>query len=260
MNRTRNRLVSLGLAGLMLVGSVAPALAADDPSFDHAVRRDGPCLELWRAFANQPTVPEGIALGDCEIDRRVDALARTRARVDASKVMTEAHKTTMLRIIDATVRGLRELRAEIHADTRLGELIEDLRRIAHDFRVYLLVIPQAHLTNAADAVPAIGKRFDAFAEKAEGYIKRAQEAGYDTAKAEAALAAMNRHVAAAEEQVDGLANKVLKLTPADWNDGSAKPVLEQARRDLREARELLRRARADAHDVIAALRALRDTP
>ena len=257
MNRTLTRIVSLGLAGLMLVGSAAPAFAADEITFEDR-HRDGPCFELWRAFANEPTVREGIALGDCEIDRRIRDLKRVHDRVVGSNVMTEAHKATMLRIIVKTTTGLRELRAEIHGDVRLGELTEDLRRIAHDFRVYLLVIPQAHLTNAADAVFAIGKRFDAFDEKATGYIKRAQEAGYDTTKAEEALASMNRHVAAAEKQVDGLADKVLKLTPADWNDGSAKPILDEARRDLREARELLRQARADAHAVIEALRALRD--
>lgn len=258
MNRLLTRILSVGLAGLILAATAAPALAAEEPARDPSALRDGRCAEAWRAFSNDPTIAEGITLGDCEIDRRIDDLGKVRARVVGSSVMTEGHKTTVLRIIDGTTKGLRELRAEIHGDTSLAELTADLRRIAHDFRVYVLVIPQVHLTNASDAVMAIGKRFDAFDAKATGYIERAQEAGYDTTKAEEALASMNRHVAAAEELVDGLADRILTLTPATWNDGTAKPILDEARRDLREARELLRQARADAKAVLEALRALRD--
>ncbi len=258
MNRRFSRILSIALAGLVLAASAVPALAAEEPARDQAAAREGRCAEAWRAFSNDPTIAEGIALGDCEIDRRIDDLGTVRARVVASVVMTDGHQTTVLRIIDSTTHDLRALRAEIHADTDLAELTADLRRIAHDFRVYVLVIPQAHLTNAADAVIAIGRRFDAFHEKATGYIERAKAAGYDTTTAEEALASMNRHVAAAEKLVDGLADKVLELTPADWNDGTAKPILDEARRDLRQAREELRAARADAKAVIDALRALRN--
>ena len=256
MNRTVARLVSFGLAGLLLVGSAAPALAADDSAGD-ARHRDGRCAEAWRAFATDPTIDEGKALGDCEINRRIDDLGTVHDRVIASKVMTDPHKAVSLRIIDGTTAGLRELRAEIHGDTTLASLSEDLRRIATDFRVYLVVIPQIHLTNAADAVVVIGGHFDRFAEKANGYIERAKAAGHDTSAAEAALASLNEHVASAEALVDGLAATVLDLTAADWNDGSAKPVLDQARQDLRAARDELRAARADAKAVIEALRALR---
>lgn len=257
MNTNLARLLSLGLAGLLLVGTAAPALAADDPVSD-ARQRDGRCAEAWRAFATDPTIAEGKALGDCEIDRRLDDLGKVRDRVVASKVMTDQHKATSLRIVDRTTAGLRELRAEIHRDATLASLTEDLRRIATDFRVYVVVIPQVHLTNAADAVDAVGGHFDRFAEKAAGYIERAKAAGHDTSAAELALASMKAHVASAEDKVDGLADKVLDLTAADWNDGSAKPVLDQARRDLRVARDELRAARVDAKAVVEALRALRD--
>ncbi len=252
------RLVSIGLAGIVLAGSAAPALAAHEPQRDTASHRDGRCAAEWRAFHDEPTVREGIALGDCEIERRLHDLDVVHDRVLASRVMSDRHKAAVIRIIDRTTAGLVELRREIHANDTLPALIEDLRRIASDFRVYLLVIPQAHLTNAADAVVAIGKRFDTFDERASAYIERAKNAGYDTTAAEEALAAMNRHVAAAEELVDGLADAALDLTPADWNDGTAKPVLDEARRDLRAARDHLREARAAARDVIEALRALRD--
>lgn len=261
MNQTVTRIVSLGLAGLLLVATAAPALAASDPARDpggDAQLRHGRCADEWRAFATDPTIAEGKALGACEIDRRIEDLGKVHDRVIASKVMTDSHQATSLRIIDRTTAGLRDLRAEIQGDTTMASLMEDLRRIAPEFRVYLVVIPQIHLTNAADAVGVIGGHFDRFAERASGYIELAKAAGHDTSVAEAALASMNAHVAAAEALVDGLAATVLELTPADWNDGSAKPILEKAREDLRAARDELRAARSDAMAVIEALRALRD--
>ena len=53
--------------------------------------------------------------------------------------------------------------------------------------------------------------------------------------------------------VDGVADDVLPLTPADWNDGTAGPILRDARQAIVDAKADLRTAMAEARQVIAAL-------
>jgi hypothetical protein len=45
----------------------------------------------------------------------------------------------------------------------------------------------------------------------------------------------------------------MPLSPADWNSGAAKPVLQSARQTLHSARTLLVDARQDAHQIIVLL-------
>jgi hypothetical protein len=64
---------------------------------------------------------------------------------------------------------------------------------------------------------------------------------------------MRREANAAARAVEGDAAEVLALTPAAWNAGDAKPVLDAARASVQEARESLRtairEARAGFRDV-----------
>jgi hypothetical protein len=65
---------------------------------------------------------------------------------------------------------------------------------------------------------------------------------------------MIRHVEAARDEVEGDAEAVLALTPADWNDESARPVLREARQSLADARGHLRSALAEARQVLAEIK------
>jgi hypothetical protein len=64
---------------------------------------------------------------------------------------------------------------------------------------------------------------------------------------------MEAAIAEALAGVDGVAYEVLPLTPADWNAGTAGPVLREARHAIVDARADLRTAMAEAGQVIAAL-------
>jgi signal transduction histidine kinase len=61
-------------------------------------------------------------------------------------------------------------------------------------------------------------------------------------------------VSKARADVDGVAAAVLGLTPAAWNAGDAKPVLQEARESVRDARAALREAMKAARAVLADLR------
>ena len=98
----------------------------------------------------QPTVANLQALGRCEIDGRLAALARLQAAVDASAALTDAHEAALDSILSSTVARLRALRTEIDGDTTVEAVREDIRRIYVESGVYALVARQVGLVIAAD--------------------------------------------------------------------------------------------------------------
>ena len=65
---------------------------------------------------------------------------------------------------------------------------------------------------------------------------------------------MTAAVTKARAEVAGDADAILAQTPAAWNAGTAKPVLDAARASISAARSDLRTAVTEARAVLAALR------
>jgi hypothetical protein len=261
MTHRLRRLATLtAVAVLLVVGTVgsAPAAAgtltlAPAPRLD-AEARHVRCAALWEKAVAEPTVANWKAVGLCEIDRRFETLDYLGAVVNRVPALTDDHEAALERILANTRAGLRALRAKIEADTTVAELRVDVPKIATDFRVYLLVSRQVHLVIAADAVEATVRRFGPAIDRLEAAIDRAEAAGKDVTQARELLAMLIEDVRAADAAVDGVAAEVLVLTPADWNDGTAQPVLRAARHDVAEARDHLRQAVRAARAIIAELR------
>ena len=77
-------------------------------------------------------------------------------------------------------------------------------------------------------------------------IAAAKAAGKDTTAAQADLDAMNASVTAAVGLASPLPAALLPLTPAEYNGGTAGPILASARAALGTARDDLKTALADA--------------
>jgi len=249
-----------GLVLAALVG-VTPALAAPAPetvpgaasqSAELNARRF--CAREWAAAKAEPTVAHLQAVGFCEIDRRLVTIDRLQAVVDGARALTDAHETALEAILGTSATGLRALRAEIAADTTVTELRTDIRRIFEDFRIYALVSRQVQLVRAADTVDAAGASLTTASGRLEGLIDQAEANGKDVTEARAHLAAMEAAIDEALTDVDGVADEVLVLTPAGWNAGTAGPVLREARGAIGSARVDLGTAKAEARQVVAALR------
>lgn len=252
------------LTGLILAATigVSPVLAASAPTrssgTDRTVQAEeiagrARCATAWRQANADPTVENLQAVGTCEIDRRLATIERLGNAVDNARALTDAHQAALEAILDNAAAGLRALRAEIQADTTVAELREDIKRIFEDFRIYALVTRQVWLVTAADSVDAAGGALNETAADLASLIAQAEANGKDVTQAKADLAAMEAAIAAALEGVDGVAEEILPLTPADWNAGTAGPVLREARGAILAARADLRTAMAEARQVIAAL-------
>jgi hypothetical protein len=256
---TRSIFGGLALAALLVV-STAAIVAAADPS---PVPAGGPagktvCRPQRDAIKQAPTLEQLKAFGDCEIARRVttlDTLAKRIADAKFAPADDAAHLTNEVR---TTKSGLLALKSKIDAETELDALKTEVRQIATDFRVYALVAPKVNLVLGADRVAAAEDRFDTIDQKLSDLIAQAEAAGKNVADAKAHLANMNAAVDKALALAGPIPNAVLPLTVAQFNAGTAGPILTDARTKLAAARIQLRTATAEAKACREALGLLRD--
>jgi len=268
MSHTTDRLIRIvaTLTGLVMAVAVVaiPVAAAASPGAHAGTLRGGQaeqatdrvrCVSAWRKAATQPTVKNHQAVGTCEIDRRLATIDRLGDAIAGARALTEDHEAALQSILDDSAAGLRALRAEIEADTTLVELRADIRSIFEDYRIYALVTRQVWLVMAADTAAAAATALDGTAADLATLIDRAEANGQDVTEAKAHLTGMEGAIDDAQAAVDGFAGTVLPLSPADWNDGTAGPILRAARQSIVEARGDLRTAMSEARQVIAALAA-----
>ncbi len=261
MTRTFRRPLAITATGLMLAvvmgaGSALAAPAAPATTAGPAPAAAGTvrCAALWVTAKAHPTVANLQAVGRCEIDRRLETLARLQSAVSASQTLTDDHQAALGQILASATSGLQALRTEIDGDTSVDAVREDVRRIFEDYRVYALVSRQVALVTAVDTVGVAADRSTASAEDLEAAIDEAEANGKDVGDARTHLATMTASIDTAKSAVDGTAAAVLALTPAAWNAGDAQPVLRDARESVKDARAALRKALAAARAILVDLR------
>jgi hypothetical protein len=113
----------------------------------------------------------------------------------------------------------------------------------------VLVAPQVRLTAAADATKQAVSTVDQVIPKLETAIQTAANAGKDVTEPTKLLADLETRSASASSLADGVLTAVTPLTPADYNAGTARPVLDKARADVKTALEDLRTARTDIRTI-----------
>lgn len=227
----------VGNAGPSGKGVCAPQAAAAQPSGGRAAAT----LDTLKAF------------GDCEINRRLTTLDDLSAKITSSKTITSSDASSLQTEIAASKSGLTNLKATIDADTTVVALKADIVKIASDYRVYLLVVPQVGLTIGADTVLATQSKFADVNTKLQAAIDKAKAASKDVTKAQADLDAMNAAVASAVSLASPIPGEVIPLKPAQYDNGT----LTAARTALGQARDKIKAALADAKACRADLAALK---
>ncbi|MCZ7526812.1 MAG: hypothetical protein M5U14_10785 [Acidimicrobiia bacterium] len=187
------------------------------------------------------------------IDERLATLADLEGKVTSHEHVTDAHRAALLAEVTAASAGLSDLRPQIEAAADAATLRELCPKIVFDYRVYVLEVPTVHLTLGADKADfVVGRLTDASTLLADA-IAAAQAAGKDVGDAPALLADLDAKVAQADDLAAPVADAVIPLVPADWNGGVAEPIVEGARNDLVQARDLLRGAIANARQIVEIL-------
>ncbi len=234
------RLTAALLVGGLTIGAAAPAFAqeeADESEGDteHVVNLRSRCQQA--------------------IERRLGDLGRTQTRIDGVEALTEGHESTLDGIIDSTESGLAQLSIDIADEDSRLELVQLCSEIATDYRVYLVVLPQTHLTVGADRVDAAAARGDELISTFDSAVEAAIAAGADVEAAVALRDQAVAHLNIAESSNSGVAAGALSVTPASYNDGPGEVILDTVRGALRTAHTELK---AGLYDGKAAVKALRE--
>ncbi len=191
-----------------------------------------------------------------EIETRIQSLNQFSARIAAMVRLGGADKTTLSAAITDQIAQLTALKAKIDAETGTTTLKADVESITKSQRVYLLVIPKAAITAAADRVLAIATQFDTYATKLQERITAAQTAGVDVTASAAALVDLKAKNADAKVQAQAAASAVANLAP-DNGVQSVKEantaVLKAAKAKIDAAEADLKAARADAATILKAV-------
>lgn len=204
------------------------------------------------------TLPDLKTKCEAAVDRRLGALTTLQGDVSGTHYLTSGQQTKLLGEISAEASGLTTLRAKIAGDTTLATLRTDCQAIVLDYRVYLLMIPQAHEMIAAGAVGAAGQKLTDLATKLQADIDKAKAAGRNVGDAQRDENNLKAAVAAglgATQPVPALVNFTLPLNPAEFTNDHQN--VETARADLKTGHDDMSQARGDACQVIADLKAIR---
>lgn len=182
------------------------------------------------------------------IDGRIAVLRASGLAIRNAARLTDAHQAALQKIIDADIAGLTELRAKVAAETTSEAVRADARSMIEDYRVYLLVRPQIHLTVAADVASATLTRLRTVHDKLAQAVAAAKSAGKDVGDAEAKLAHLKSELDATEPVLSGLADDLLAVRPGP-DAPAIKAKTTAARADVRTARTHLRAAITDAKAI-----------
>ena len=176
------------------------------------------------------------------LQARVQELGTLTSSVNNAKNLSPQDRTALSGLLSSETSGISQLLAQVQAatpqNTTLAQLAADGKAMYDDYRVYVVMARQVHLTEAADNQTTAETRIENNESKIQAAIAKA-------GNPPDALQAYNDLVAqtSAATQATGQANipAVIAATPQGWPGDkttldSARSALGQADTDLKAAR------------------------
>ncbi len=247
-SRLRRALTPRRLAG----GVLAAALTLAVPGVAGALPTRS-TIVAPNATVSQATVSSVAQRCNNAIAQRFTQIDQLNNQMTASNALTPAHHSQLSSELASSRSGLANLQTQITAATTLAQLRTLCPQIVDNYRIYVLETPKVHLTVAADREAALVAKMTTIGTKLQAAITAAQGKGQDVGNAPALLTDFNAKVADASSKA-GAAAAVLPLTPAQYNAGTARPVLESVHDGLVQGGGDLLAAKSDATQIVSILR------
>ena len=253
MTPMRRRIAAGALVGslALAIPSVAGA-AAPQPNLRTTVSS----LKVTASSLGDAAVSSIAPKCESAITNRQTQIDVLNNRMAVAKWLSSSHHSTLSSDLSSASSGLTTLNGQIQSATTFKELAPLCKDIVDNFRIYVLRTPQVHLTIGGDAETTVVAKLQAVGPKLDAAIKAAQAKGQDVGSAPSLYADFTAKVADAASKSNGAADKVIGLTVADYNGGSAKPVLQTTSQDLVLGRGDLIAARQDAQQIVQILQSL----
>jgi hypothetical protein len=180
-------------------------------------------------------------------------LAALTASVGSNSHLSAADRQTLQSLLGPETQGIDQLTAQVAAATPQGTTIAQLRQDAqdmvHQYRVYLVMAPKVHLSEAAGAQSAAETKLVSGESRLQAAIAKA---GNPAAAVQAYQDLQGRVSAATAATGKADIPAVLQVAPSGY-PGDGAP-LTSARASLHEAQDDLKAARADVRSIRTAIR------
>ncbi len=252
MNTRRLIAVAAATASLGMVLTAAPALADSTPT--PSAGPSGPAVPRTCSADRLTYVKARV---DAAVAKRQVTIDRLTAAIAARQHVTDAHRSTLSSTYSADSSGLAAVDATVQGDTTCAQAVTDGWKVVSDYRVYLLLVPQTHLTAASDTGTWAAGQLSAAVPKVQAAIDALTDP-QQKAAAQAKLDDLTAQVAAATSALSGAADGVLALKPSDIPAQLA--TIEGYRAKVATAHADLARAVADARALRTLLGKVAATP
>jgi len=244
-------------AALVIMASASPALAAR-PNLGASVSLGASASSTeTRAQIKANIMGEreakAKARGDKEIDRRISILTDLNAQVASMTKVSDAVKASIDAMVKSQISALTSLKASIDAETSTTTLKSDLQSITQGYRIFMLVVPQAHIAIAADKIHTTIDTITALSTKLSARLSEVSRTGADVSALQTALSDAASKLADAGTQADAAVSMTANLKPDNGDTAVAasnRTALKDARAKLQSAMKDLQAARADLKTVI----------
>ncbi len=190
--------------------------------------------------------------GEKQIQARVEALNRLLTRVGTMKNLSDSQKSALSSTIQSAITDMTNLEAKIKADTTAAELSADLKTIAPEYRIYMLVMPQTSVLSAVDRINTLVASLKTIQSKIQSRVS-SDSALSGNASVSASISDMTAKLSDALSQAAAAQAEVEALKPDQGDKAimqSNDAALKDARAKIKTAIEDLQAARKDARDVI----------
>lgn len=200
--------------------------------------------------------PEGVKRAATRIiDVRIAALNRLKGRIDALKRIDAEDKTELKEAVEAEIKTLQDLRAEVEASSDPAVARKNANTVLKDHRVFAVFMPRIRGQAAAARMQTSVERLEGLADKIDTRIADAKGKGEDVTSLEALASDFDSKIAAAKEQIANGEGLFEQMKPGDDLKAS-RDLRKQGRDALKAAHNDLRGAAKDLRQIAKGLREL----
>lgn len=235
-------------AGTNVIGRILPAdissttiRARLEARFSSSTPRMRDMSSTTRMENQQQRITAIQGRSDTEITQRIDSLNQILSRINAMVNISASDKTSLSSSLQTEIADLTSLKNSIDTDTSTTSLKTDFQSITKSYRVYMLVLPQASITAAADRVLDLVSDFNTLSAKLQGYITTAQSNGVDVSSAVSAMTDITAKVTDAGTQANAAISEITGLQP----DQGATTTIQANTATLKDAQSKIKAATAD---------------
>jgi hypothetical protein len=188
------------------------------------------------------------AVVEAQLTGRVTQLTGLTAAVSGSGTLSTGDKATLSTDLANEQSGIAALQSKGQGEATCALVNQDARAMVLDYRVYVVMTPQVHLTISADTETALVAQVTAIEPPLQAAIAAAQAQGKDVSAAQAAFTDLQAQVATASKDSAGISATVLAFTPASYPACWSTFVSERG--SLTTGAQALRAADRDAHAIV----------